>query len=344
VICTRRMRALLAGACCVWALGLVACGESANNSPGAAGTSASGGAAAGTASNGGASGSATGGKIDGPGGSTVGGSDGKAGTAAGGHTSGGAPAMPTALPTLQCAQGEVVYEGTVGGVAISERLTLTGPAAGVSVLGAYSGGISVLMANGSTADADKIGSGVLVFPAGSAHAGEIWCIDSGSLLAKGNQPRGALIGHPLGKCPGVAATGTLHACFDSDQGYCDDAGEPAKRSLGGDLNGKTLDSPALGLTSVSAQAWASSTKLFDVLLFANSAPSTSTAAKINGFLVAEEDNPDLGDVYCVGDGEWTKYSDNFVSNANVATLSQISRVGSCKSGTPSEALNVCIGF
>jgi hypothetical protein len=338
------MRASLAGACCIWALGLWACGESANNSPGGAGTSASGSATAGASSGGGANGSGTGGKNDGPGGSSAAGNDSKAGTATGGSTSGGAPALPTALPTLECARGEVVYEGTVGGVAITERLTLTGPAAGVSVLGAYSGGISVVTPGDSTADADKIVSGVLVFPAGSAHAGEIWCIDSGSLLAKGNRPRGALIGHPLGKCPGTAVTGTLQACFDSSQGYCDDAGEPAKRALGGELNGKTLESPAVGLTQLSDQAWASHTKLFSVLLFASSVPSTSTAAKLNGYLVAADANPDLGDVYCVGDGEWKKYSDEFVDKANLATLSQITRVGSCKTSGPSEALNVCIGF
>lgn len=333
VIGSPAMRGWQAGVCCFGVLGLLACGSSTDSS-GAGGTSAGGGV-----SDGGASGSGGAGTNGGSSGSSVGGSAGKGGSAAG-----GGPAVPTALPTLQCAAGEVVYEGTIGGVAISERLKLTGPAAGVSLLGSYSGGISIGIANGSTADADKLASGVLVFPAGSAHAGEIWCVDSGSLLAKGNQPRGALIGHPLGKCPGTAVSGTLHACFDSDQGYCDDTGEPAKRALGGDLDGKTLDSPAVFLTSLSAQAWASHTKLFDVMLFASSLPSTSNKAKINGYLVGTEASDQVGDVYCVGDGDWTRYSDSFVDNADLATLSQISRVGSCKAAAPSDALNVCIGF
>jgi hypothetical protein len=328
----------------ILAIGLSACGESNTSSPGAAGSPASAGAAAGgTASGGTGAGGASAGQSSA--GSSAAGAEGKAGSAANGGASGGAPAVPTAVPSLQCAQGEFVYEGKVGGVAIMERLTLTGPAAGVSVLGAYSGGVSVVIPDGTTVGAaDKLASGVLVFPAGSAHAGEIWCIDSGSLLAKGKRPSGALIGHPLGKCPGTAVAGTLHACFDSDQGYCDDAGEPAKRSLGGDLAGKTLESPALGLTTVSSQAWASNTTLFDVMLFAGSVPSAATSAKINGYLIAAEGSPDLGDVYCVGDGDWSKYSDEFVDKADVATLKQISRVGSCKAAGPVDALNVCIGF
>jgi hypothetical protein len=289
-------------------------------------------------SDGGASAAGVTGHSGGSSGSSDGGSDSKAGSAS------GPPGAPTDLPTLQCAYGEVVYQGTVGGVAISERLMLTGPAAGISILGAYSGGVSIGFINGSTTEADKLTGGVLVFPAGSSHAGEIWCIDSGSLLAKGNQPRGALIGHPLGKCPGTAVTSTLHACFDSSQGYCDDKGEPAKRSLGGDLDGKTLESPAVGLTSLSSQAWASSTTLFDMMLFASSEPSTSSVAKLNGYLFAAEGTDDVGDVYCVGDGDWAKYSDSFVHNANLATLREISRVGSCKAGAPSDTLNVCIGF
>jgi hypothetical protein len=319
----------------------VACGESAS-SPGAAGSSSSAGATVGGAPS---AGNGAGGNSAGQTSSAGNAAAGKAGGATGGGASGGAPAAPSALPSLQCAQGEVVYEGKVGGVALTERLTLTGPAAGVSVLGAYSGGVSVVIPDGTVVGgADKLASGILVFPAGSAHAGEIWCIDSGSLLAKGNRPSGALIGHPLGKCPGTAVAGTLHACFDSDQGYCDDAAEPAKRSLGGDLAGKTLESPALGLTSVTSQAWASNTTLFDVMLFASSVPSAATGAKLNGYLIAAEGSPDLGDVYCVGDGEWKKYSDNFVDNANIATLNQISRVGSCKAAGPVDALNVCIGF
>ena len=116
------------------------------------------------------------------------------------------------------------------------------------------------------------------------------------------------------------------------------------RSLGGALDGKTLESPALGLTQLSAQAWASNTKLFAFMLFASSLPSTSAAAQLNGYLVATEANPDSGDVYCVGGGEWKKYSDELVNKANLATLSQITRVGSCKTSGPREVLNVCIGF
>ncbi|MEP7052793.1 MAG: hypothetical protein ABJB12_20660, partial [Pseudomonadota bacterium] len=123
------MRALRAGVCCVWVLGLLACG-STTDSPGAAGASTGGVGVGGTMSDGGASGSGVAGK-SGSSGSSVGGSAGKAGSAAGGSATGGAPEVPTALPALQCAGGEVVYEGTVGGVAISERLKLTGPAAGV---------------------------------------------------------------------------------------------------------------------------------------------------------------------------------------------------------------------
>jgi hypothetical protein len=52
-----------------------------------------------------------------------------------------------------------------------------------------------------------LSGGVLVFPEGSANAGQVWCIDRGSLLGEGQRPKGALIGHPLGKCPGTACRG-----------------------------------------------------------------------------------------------------------------------------------------
>lgn len=314
--------------------GLVACGE-ASESPSASGGSAGASSVGGAKASGGAGAAGT----PGSGGAN-------AGSTSGGSSMSGGPAAPTAVPALECGAGEVVFEGTVGGVAIKERLQLTGPAAGYAGLGAFSGGISSvsLLDGSSVAGAHRLTGGVLAFPVGSARAGEIWCIDEGSLLADDNRPAGAFVGHLLGKCPGTAVASSLHACFDSAQGYCDEEGEADRRSLGGELAGKTIESPAVGLTSLSARAWAASTTLFDLMLFAATVPSVAAPAKLNGFVIANEGNPDVGAVYCIDDGEWAKYSDDLVLNANVASLKQVSYAGSCADGAPTESLNVCLGI
>jgi hypothetical protein len=260
----------------------------------------------------------------------------------GSNPSGGAPTAPTTLPDLDCTAGEIVYEGKVGGASVMERFKPTGPGAGGVSVTAYGGGGSFIYYDeGSTREGDLSG-GILVFPEGSAHAGKIWCIDPGSLIGKGSIRKGAFVGHLLGTCPGTPVAGKLHACFDSGQGYCDDS-TLEKRRLAGELAGKAVDSPAVGLTSLSTRAWTQSTEQFDFALFAQADPTTATAAQVTGFLVATNQNPDSGDVHCVDNGEWQLYSDDLVSDVDQATLSQLSRVGSCKGAGPTETLNVCFG-
>jgi hypothetical protein len=251
--------------------------------------------------------------------------------------------VPTTLPDIDCSAGEIVYEGKVGGASVMERLKPTGPGAGGVSVTAYAGGGSVIYFDEETTQEGDLSGGILMFPEGSAHAGKIWCIDPGSLIGKGSIRKGALIGHLLGTCPGTPVAGTLRACFDSGQNYCDGS-TPEKRVLGGELAGKAVDSAAVGLTSLSTRAWTQTTEQFDFALFAQADPTTSMAAKVTGFLVATNQNSDFGNVHCVDDGQWQLYSsDELVSEVDQATLSQLSLVGSCKAAGPTETLNVCFG-
>jgi hypothetical protein len=329
------------GVCVLGIVAMTGCGESSNSPDQAGGSSSSAAGGGGSPSGGSPSGgSPTAGTSSG-GKATAGASTG--GSANGGSPAGGAPNAPTALPDLDCSAGEIVYEGKVGGVTVMERLTPTGPAAGGVAVNIYSGGGSFIFFDEASSQEGDLSRGILVFPEGSAHAGKVWCIDPGSLIGEGDIRKGALIGHLLGTCPGAPVAGTLQACFDSAQGYCDDASTPEKRSLSGELAGKAVDSPASGRTSLSTRAWATTTEQFSFGLFAQADPSTAMAAKLSGFLVATDQNPDFGDVHCVGDGEWKRYSDDFVLNANQATLSQLSLLGSCKDSAATETLNVCFG-
>jgi hypothetical protein len=334
------------GVCVVGIVMMTGCGQSNNSLDEAAGSSSdaagtggssSGGSPSGGSPSGGSSpaGTSSGGK------STAGANSG--GNPNGGSPAGGAPNAPTTLPDIDCSAGEIVYEGKVGGASVMERFKPTGPAAGGVSVTAYAGGGSVIYFDEETTQEGDISGGILMFPEGSAHAGKIWCIDPGSLIGKGSIRKGALIGHLLGTCPGTPVAGTLQACFDSGQNYCD-ASAPEKHALGGELAGKAVDSPAVGLTSLSTRAWTQTTEQFDFALFAQTAPTTSTAAKLTGFLVATNENHDFGDVHCVDDGGWKLYSsDELVSDVDQATLSQLSSLGSCKDAGPIETLNVCFG-
>jgi hypothetical protein len=329
------------GVCVVGMVMMTGCGESSNSPDEAGGSSNS---AAGTG------GSPSGGSPSG-GSSTAGTSSGgkpSAGANAGGNPSGGSPAggapsAPTTLPDIDCSAGEIVYEGKVGGATVMERFKPAGPGAGGVTVTAYSGGGSFIYLDEASSKDGAVSGGILMFPEDSALAGKIWCIDPGSLLGEGNIRKGALVGHLLGTCPGAPVAGALHSCFDSGQGYCDDS-TVEKRRLGGELAGKAVESPAVGRTSLGTRAWTSMTEQFDFVLFAQADPTTSTAAKLTGFLFANDQNPDFGDVHCVDDGEWKLYSDDAVSNANQATLSQLSSLGSCKDAAPTETLNVCFGL
>jgi hypothetical protein len=89
----------------------------------------------------------------------------------------------------------MAFEGTVGGVDTMEKLTLSGPSAGVPLLGAHSGGASVaFVASHPNGKPLELSGGVLMFPNDSQNAGKVWCIDGGSLLADGSRPSGAFIG------------------------------------------------------------------------------------------------------------------------------------------------------
>jgi hypothetical protein len=256
---------------------------------------------------------------------------------------GGSVAAPTALPGLECAPRELVLEGAVGGVAVSERVQLLGPGAGYDTSGAFSGGVSwMFIETAEDGQPMLLSGGLLMFPEGSARAGEIWCIDPGSLMGQGDRHDGAFIGHRLGTCPGAPMDAALYACFDSSQGYCDDTGEPSRRTLGGQWKGAALDAPALGLTSRSAQAWISGTVDFKYALFADATPTVSSSASVKGLLMGTPEGPEAGKVYCIGGGQWTKYTDEFVLEANLATLSDISYVGDCRDAGPAESLDICL--
>ena len=338
------MRVRLLGVCVVSFVGLTACGESSSSSTdsGGTGSSTSGANAGGSASGGSPAAGASNGGQPSAGSSSAG--TASSGTTSGGNSSsGGAPNPPSALPNIECAAGDIVYRGKVGGAAVMESLKPTGPATGGATVNIYGGGGSILSLDEGAAKEGTLAGGILVFPEGSAHAGKIWCIDQGSLIGKGTIRTGALIGHLLGTCPGTAVAGTLHACFDSAQGYCDDEATVEKQSFSGELAGKVINSPNFGLTTLATRAWAATTDQFDFGLFAASDPTTASAAKVTGFFAATVKNPEFGDVYCVNDGQWKKYSDDFVLNANQATLSSIGYVGSCKDAGPTEALDVCFG-
>jgi hypothetical protein len=334
------MWARQAGVCVLGIVAMTGCGESGNSPDQTGGSSSSAAGEAGSPSGGSPKGGSSSSGASGGGSSSAGAPNG--GTPNGGSSSGGAPNAPTVLPDIDCSAGEIVYEGKVGGASVMERLTPTGPAAGGVSVTAYSGGGSFISFDEASSQDGTLSGGILIFPEESAHAGKIWCIDPGSLIGEGSIRKGALIGHLLGTCPGTPVAGTLHSCFDSGQGYCDDSAIE-KRRLGGELAGKAVESPAVGRTSLSTRAWTAMTEQFDFVLFAQSDPTTSMAANLTGFLAATNINPDFGDVYCVGGGEWKLFSDDIVSNANQATLSQLSLAGSCKDAGPAETLNVCFG-
>lgn len=329
------------GVCVVGIVVMAGCGESSNSPDEAGGSSNSAAGTGGSPSGGSPSGGSSTAGMSGGGKPTAGANSG--GKPSGGSPAGGAPNAPTTLPDIDCSAGEIVYEGKVGGASVMERFKPTGPAAGGVSVNAYAGGGSFIYFDEASTQEGDLSGGILVFPEGSAHAGKIWCIDPGSLIGKGSIRKGALIGHLLGTCPGTPVAGTLQACFDSGQNYCD-ASTPEKRALAGELAGKAVDSAAVGLTSLSTRAWTQTTEQFDFALFAQTEPTASTAAQVTGFLVPTNLNPDFGDVHCVDDGEWQLYnSDELVSDVHQAKLSQLSLVGSCKDAGPAEALNVCFG-
>ncbi len=288
------------------------------------------------------------------GGTSSGTEEGGAGSNTGGQTDGGASTggspgssvePPTSLPALTCASGEVAFEGTVGGESVSERLTLSGPAAGSTPLAGFSNGfLSVDIGDYTEGVPSPLVGGAIRFPDGSARAGEVWCIDEGSLLATGFRPAAALVGHVLGRCPGSSVSGSLYMCTDAGDDYCSDDGDIARRTLGGELRGTIVEPPAGGRTSLSSRVWTETTSDYGVVLFASVAPTESTPSAVTGVVVGQAEGPEPGAVYCIGGGEWSRYSDDFVWGADLAALTDISYLGSCKAAGPTDSLSACFGY
>ncbi len=319
------MRALIASG-----LLLLACGGSDDPSnPGSEGGGGTGGAMTGGANTGGT----------GVGGDTsTGGSTGATGGVSGGTGGAGSVTVPP-LPGVTCSPGQVQFDGTVGGAAVSETFSLAAWQA-ASGLGVGDGGFLSLDSQ-NFSEVPRSVSGALGFPGGSSNAGQIWCVDSGSLYNVDKQEF-AMVGHLLGQCPGGSPVdGEVFLCR-SPTDYCNGS-EPSRTEFGGTLAGTPLTTAPGGLTLVGGRVRLENRGSYSLFIEAEAAPQTGSSVSISGFMIGNEASGEPGAVYCLDEGTWSQEQDSFAT-VDLLHVTSLSSPGNCRDAGATETLTGCWGY
>lgn len=275
---------------------------------------------------------------DGSGGNMPGATGGTTGGGTGGSgTTGGAPngtvEPPTTRPTVTCGSDTVTYKGTVGGAAVDETLTIESGPIGAFTPVAFDRGVQALYLE------DGRAGGAILFPQGSQNAGQVWCIDDG--LAREDAGAGySYIGHLLGSCPGTPTGDTIYACMDSFGFECDPAGAVELRPLGGTLGGREIVVESVSLSG-GGTVFVRNLGGYQLVVFGESEVQNGASGAVTGLVYARPGTAHEGEVYCIDGGTWTKNEDGSSSRF---VFDNVSYLGSCLEGGPTESLEGCSGF
>lgn len=277
----------------------------------------------------------TGGTTTGP---ETGGSTGDGDVGTGGSLSPGNTNIPTTVPSDTCASRQHVYRGSVGGVAIDEDLSLSGVNGGSDNLHVHSNGFIIGEVLEYTPEAviSPI-VGVLGFPDESARAGEIWCIDEGSLQSENAY---SYVGHLLGTCPGTPVTGEIVVCEEENDTNCAPTGGDFTY-LSGMFGAKDAGNGSSEWTTLGGGLWQVATSDYKVYVLASeSLGAAGSSANVTGIMWGMTTGADPGAVYCIGGGTWTVLDDY----TNRAVLTDVSLVGNCNDAPAAENLEGCHGY
>lgn len=310
-----------------WVAGLsiltASCGGDEGDASDPGGSTGSGGdpgeSTGGTGSNTGGTGSDTGGSESGTGGTVTPGN----------------VIIPTSVPATVCESDQYTYSGTVGGTPVDESLILAGPKGGYTSLHGHSGGFIEAYVTDYDPNGPDAVTGALRFPAESAHAGKIWCVDEGSLHT---DEAYSFVGHMLGQCPGTPVDGELYACSASGLLDCDGSTPQLTEGVAGIFNGMDAGAGDWSAIRASGSVWVTQAADYDVLIVADE-PVTSNGSSSNatGMIFGVPGGSDPGAVYCIGGGTWERNE----NGAHLATLTNISLVGNCNDSPANENLEGC---
>lgn len=246
---------------------------------------------------------------------------------------------PTTRPILACSSDSVSYQGTLGGTAVDESLTIERGPIGVGSPVGFDEGVQVVY------NVDERARGAILFPAGSQNAGKVWCIDDG-LRREEAETGYAYIGHLLGNCPGTPTEDTVYACQDTGLSeFCSEEGSIEVRPLAGTLGGTEIasGSGSSGFESSfgASGALAIRTGDYEMVVFADSVVADGASGPVTGLIYGRMGSAHDGEVYCIDSGTWMKNEDG---SESTFVFDGISFVGDCNDAGPTDRLEGCIGF